>query len=169
MDPSLTVRTFADEDADDLTGLLHAAYAELGARGMNFTAVDQTPETTLKRARGGRCWIVQGGVHILGTLTMSLPPSKTVQGLTAEARVAARAWLNQVAVAPSHQGAGIASHLWMLGQEWARSVGATSVGVDTAIPAQHLVRMYGAWGFEHRDVIHWEGKTYDSAVMTRQL
>jgi hypothetical protein len=47
--------------------------------------------------------------------------------------------------------------------------GAASIGVDTALPAAHLLRMYERWGFQRAGIIHWSGKTYDSAVMTRAL
>ena len=170
MKPSLTVREFAPEDAEALTSLLHAAYAELGAMGLNYTAVDQDSSTTLARAHGGQCWIVEDTAGaIQATLTMTFPPSEGLKELTSEARAEHRAWLNQVAVAPQMQRSGIASYLWDLGRRWAADHGARSVGVDTAIPADHLVRLYTSWGFEHRDTIHWAGKTYDSAVMTRPL
>jgi GNAT superfamily N-acetyltransferase len=169
MDSRLSVRLFNDADADELTAVLHAAYAELGAVGLNYTAVDQDVHTTLLRARGGQCWVVERDDEIVGTLTMSMPPSSGLQELTPEAQVAQRAWLNQVAVLPTDQRAGIASELWRLGCEWARAHAATSIGVDTAIPAQHLVRLYRAWGFEQVSTIHWSGKTYDSVVMIRPL
>jgi GNAT superfamily N-acetyltransferase len=164
------VRLFTPDDAEPLTALLHAAYAELGARGLNYTAVDQDAETTLVRAQGGQCWIVEnqeGG--IVGTLTMTYPPSAEIRALTAEAREPRRAWLNQVAVSPLEQRSGIASYLWTLGQAWACDQGATSVGVDTAVPARRLVRLYASWAFTHRDTIHWDGKTYNSVVMVRPL
>jgi hypothetical protein len=41
--------------------------------------------------------------------------------------------------------------------------------VDTAIPAEHLVRLHGAWGFERVTTIQWPGKTYDSVVLIRAL
>jgi hypothetical protein len=54
LDSALSVRMFTPVDAVQLTELLHAAYAELGAMGLNFTAVDQSVETTRYRARGGQ-------------------------------------------------------------------------------------------------------------------
>lgn len=168
-DPALTVRPFIDGDAPALTALLHEAYAELGARGLNFTAVDQSVETTRRRAHGGRCWIVERGGDLIATLTMSLPPSSDLQELTVEASAAHRAWLNQVAVSPRARRSGLARGLWDIGKGWAIEQGATSVGVDTAVPATHLVNLYAAWGFDHRGVIHWPGKTYDSVVMIRAL
>jgi hypothetical protein len=51
----LIVRRFEPADAEALTRLLHRSYAELGAAGLNFTAVDQDPANTLSRAPAG-CW-----------------------------------------------------------------------------------------------------------------
>lgn len=165
----LLVRPFTVGDAEELTSLLHRAYAELGAVGLNFTAVDQSVDTTRRRARGGSCLVAQRDGRIIATLTMSLPPSRGLQRLTAQAGVPARAWLNQVAVSPEARGLGIARDLWRRGRAWAVAEGATSVGVDTAEPAVHLVGLYQRWGFEHVDTVHWDGKTYDSVVMTRAL
>lgn len=169
MEPTFAVRLFEDDDADRLTELLHAAYAELGAMGLNYTAVDQDVETTRERARGGRCWVVEHDSQLVGSLTMSLPPSAGLQELTAQARHEHRAWLNQVAVSPQARGLGIAADLWQKGRQWALAQQATSIGVDTAVPAEHLIRLYGSWGFARADTIRWTGKTYASAVMTRPL
>ncbi|WP_183086170.1 GNAT family N-acetyltransferase [Mycetocola tolaasinivorans] len=169
MDPALSVRPFRASDAAPLTDLLHAAYAELGAMGLNYTAVDQDVETTRARALGGQCWVIERAGQIVASLTMSLPPSDGLRELTAEARVGDRAWLNQVAVSPALRGRGLAADLWHRGRRWAAARQATSIGVDTAIPAVHLVRLYESWGFETVDTIHWPGKTYDSVVMARPL
>lgn len=169
VDSVLEVRPFVDADTSSLTELLHEAYAELGALGLNYTAVDQDDETTRHRARGGQCWVVEDNGELVATLTMSLPPSKELQQLTAEARQPKRAWLNQVAVSPHMRGTGIARKLWGIGKTWAAGQGATSIGVDTAVPAVHLIDLYAGWGFGHRDTIHWSGKTYDSVVMVLSL
>jgi hypothetical protein len=43
------------------------------------------------------------------------------------------------------------------------------VGVDTAVPAGHLIDLYARWGFEPAGTVHWTGKTYDSMVMLRRV
>lgn len=43
------------------------------------------------------------------------------------------------------------------------------MGLDTAVPAEHLAAMYARWGFVPVEVIRFEGKTYDSVVMTIEL
>lgn len=169
VEPTFAVRLFVDADADRLTELLHCAYAELGAMGLNYTAVDQDVKTTRDRVRGGRCWVVEQDSRLVGSLTMSLPPSAGLQRLSAHARPEHRAWLNQVAVSPDARGLGIAADLWQKGRRWAVDQQATSVGVDTAVPAEHLLRLYESWGFVRVDTIQWPGKTYASAVMTRPL
>lgn len=166
---TLSVRLFEDDDAARLTELLHRAYAELGDMGLNYTAVDQDVATTMRRARGGQCWIVERASQIVGSLTMSMPPADGLKALTAAAREQDCAWLNQLAVSPSERGHGIAADLWRRGRRWAVARGVTLVGIDTAAPAQHLVQLYVSWGFSPVDTIHWPGKTYDSVVMTRPV
>jgi GNAT superfamily N-acetyltransferase len=74
-----------------------------------------------------------------------------------------------MAVDPARRGEGLASRLWKVGRSWARDAGASHVGVDTAVPATHLVDLYAAWGFAPRETIQWPGKTYRSAVMELPL
>lgn len=162
-----TIRRYVDGDAEALTELLHRAYAELGARGLNFTGVDQNVKTTRYRTGLGTSWVIESNGALVATLTMTMPPSPTLQTLTAEAREPGRVWLNQMAVDPTLRGTGLASQLWEHGLDWARGSGATSVGVDTATSATHLIALYERWGFTAADTIHWPGKTYDSTVMIR--
>ena len=164
----MILREFAPDDAEALTEFLHRAYAELGELGLNFTAVDQSAETTLRRAGGGYCLLAVDGDDIIGTVTMSVP-SESLRQMTDAATAPDLAWLNQLATDPGRRHEGIARQLWMAGSAWARAAGRTSVGVDTAEPATHLIDLYRGWGFERVATIHWPGKTYDSVVMVRSL
>jgi GNAT superfamily N-acetyltransferase len=169
MTSGVALRAFRDEDAAEVTDLLHRAYGELGARGLNFTAVDQDVETTVRRASAGSCWVVVSRGRIVATSTVSLPPAEGLRVLTRHARVPSLAWLNQLAVDPPLRGQGYARLLREKGFAWARAAGATSIGLDTAQSADHLVRLYRGWGFSHRDTIQVPGKVYQSVVMTRPL
>lgn len=163
-----TLRLFEPTDAPTLTDFLHRAYAELGERGLNFTAVDQDVETTLFRAAKGRCWIAVDADRVVGTLTVSLPPGRHLDALTPVAGQAG-AWLNQMAVDPDRRGEGIAATMWQTGLAWAAAQGVTAIGVDTAVPATHLQALYARWGFVPRGTIQWPGKTYESTVMLRDV
>ena len=169
MTSEVSLRAFREGDAAEVTGLLHRAYGELGARGLNFTAVDQDVETTVRRASAGSCWVAVSGGRIVATSTVCLPPHEGLRALTRHARVPCRAWLNQLAVDPPLRGRGYARLLREHGFAWARAAGATSIGLDTAQSADHLVRLYQAWGFSHRDTVQVPGKVYQSVVMIRPL
>lgn len=170
MDPRFRLRPYVAADAEELTDLLHTAYGEHLAAGLNFTAADQSVETTHKRSGRGGCWVIaDDSDRLIATLTMSLPPSRGLQRLAPTAREPHTAWLNQLAVDPACRGTGVATHLFLHGMGWAGEQGATRVGIDTAEPAAHLVALYRHWGFQHRDTIHWDGKTYDSVVMVRRV
>lgn len=165
-----TIHRYRDEDAEELTALLHAGYAELGRMGLNFTAIDQSVATTRYRAGLGHCLLARCAGDLVATLTITFPPSEVLQAMTRHARVPNRAWLNQMAVHPERRGQGLASRLWAAGRQWAVDHGATSIGLDTAAPASHLRRLYARWGFVATpDTIHWEGKSYVSIVMLRNL
>lgn len=166
------IRPFTTDDAPAATALLHRAYAELGAAGLNFTAVDQSVSTTLARATGGASWLQVDGAgdseRVLGMLTISLPPESALRALTPEASTD-RAWINQLAVDPDARGQGLARVLRDHGMAWSRAMGASSIGLDTAQPASHLVALYEGWGFTTVDTVQWPGKTYRSVIMTRAL
>ncbi len=169
MPHSPEIRTFTDSDAPEVTALLHRAYGELAARGLNFTAATQDEATTRHRAAGGVSWVLVAEGRIVATMTMSLPPSTQLRTLSTEAAAPGRAWLNQLAVDPTERGTGLARRLRDEGLTWARAAGASVVGVDTAEPATSLVDTYRRWGFVQREVIQWPGKTYRSVVMTSPL
>lgn len=165
----VAVRRFVEADAAPLTEVLHAAYAELAGMGLNFTAVDQDVATTTRRAMAGACWVAEHGEQLLGTVTLSFPPYAPVLEKWPAAAEPGTAWLNQLAVAPAAQGMGLAGMLFRTALQWARDRGARLVGLDTAAPAIRLVKLYQRWGFVERGTIHWEGKSYDSVVMTMGL
>jgi GNAT superfamily N-acetyltransferase len=170
MTQTVTVRRFEPSDNAALTAMLHRAYAELGERGLNFTAVDQSEEVTGARAAAGACWVMVDNGEIVASVVMTLPGNeKTLGTLTAQARVPARVWLNQLGVDPRHRGKGYARVMRDVGFEWSRQQGMTSVGLTTALPAEHLVAMYSGWGFAGVDEVQWPGKSYRSIVMAREL
>lgn len=167
--PTRLVRPFEPADVGPLTELLHRAYAELADQGLNFTAVDQDEATTLRRATAGASWVVVDDGRLIATSTVSWPAEAALRALSTAAAAEGRAWLNQLAVDPARRGEGLASELRDLGDAWAVRQGATSIGLDTAEPAAHLVALYRRWGFTAVDRVQWPGKRYRSVVMVRAL
>jgi GNAT superfamily N-acetyltransferase len=165
----LAPRRYLPDDAVALTALLNDAYREWSDRGLNFTAATQDVETTRARTGEGACWVIEQGGELAATLTMSFPPASDVQQLTGVARVPGRAWLGQIAVRESLRGQNVARKLYDVACEWASQNGVTSVGLDTAVPAERLVSMYERWGFQREGTVRFPGKTYDSLVMVQPL
>jgi len=163
------LRRYRPDDAVELTALLNGAYRELQDSGLNFTAATQDVETTRQRVAGGVCWVVERDGRVAATMTMSVPPPEDIRSLSRHARQAGTGWLCQVAVGPELRGRAVARRLFDAACVHAAGQGITRIGLDTAAPATHLVAMYGRWGFQCVDDVHFAGKDYDSVVMTRDV
>lgn len=163
----LTLRILRDTDSlQELTGLLHRAYAELGSAGLNFTAVDQSPEVTAQRIAGGTCFLAHWGETLVGTvLAKPAEPGSACRYF----RQPGVATLRQFAVDPGHRGKGVGLRLIEACEQWARDAGFEEIALDTARPAQHLISLYTRLGYQIVDTVQWEGKTYESVVMRKQL
>lgn len=132
------LRRANDEDVPALTSLVHAAYAEHGARGLNFTAVDQSEQTTRRRALTGASWVCESQGVIVATATYRFSLSAELLEVSSSARVPATGWLNQLAVHPDHRGRGHARALFRVVCRRAHADGVRIIGLDTAEPAGHL-------------------------------
>lgn len=167
----LVLRPVTPLDVPALTRLLHAAYADLAAAGLNFTGATQDESTTASRSLGvGESWVlVAPGGDLVGTVTASSPPGRGIRALTSLALEPDRVWLNQLAVHPDARGRGLATTLWGVVRAWSLERGMRSVGLDTAVPATGLRAMYRRWGFVDADTVQWPGKTYRSVVMVHDL
>lgn len=83
------IRPFVETGSvDELTALLHRAYAELGAQGLRFTAVDQSEAKTHERIAKGRCFVAVMDSALVGTVTY-YPPGANLDS----------AWYHQPGVA----------------------------------------------------------------------
>jgi GNAT superfamily N-acetyltransferase len=149
-----------------LTDLLHRAYAPLGARALNFTAADQTVETTAYRVSLGTCAVLTLGERIVGTITVRAPKHDSD---CAWYRLPHVAIANQLAVDPEHQGAGLGAQLMEWAEAWARANGYAEIAVDTAEPATDLVAYYAHRGYRRVDDVQWPGKTYRSVILSKRL
>ncbi|GIG40282.1 GNAT family N-acetyltransferase [Cellulomonas phragmiteti] len=167
----LVLRPVTATDVPALTLLLHDAYADLAADGLNFTGASQDEVTTASRTLGvGASWVLTGPAgQLLGTITATSPPGRGIRALTSLALEPDRVWLNQLAVHPDARGRGLAKVLWGTVRDWSLAHGMRSVGLDTAEPAAALRQMYRRWGFVDADTVQWPGKTYRSVVMLHDL
>ena len=163
----IIIRRFGASDSiEELTGLLHRAYAALGTMGLNYTAVDQEESVTRRRVDRGDCFVASCGDVLIGTITVYRQGTLNVCEWY---RKPGTAVFGQFAVAPSHQGKGIGGRLLDVAERRALEWGATDLACDTAEPATHLIDWYARRGYREVDHVQWEGKTYRSVVMSKPL
>jgi GNAT superfamily N-acetyltransferase len=156
----------ASDSIVELTALLHRAYARLGNMGLNYTAVDQTPEVTAQRIQGGNCFVVEAGNRLVGTIVAQPTYAHSDCAYFTRPGVAA---VHQFAVDPDHQGAGIGRMLLARAEAWAAQAGFVELAMDTAEQATHLIALYTGLGYRQVDSVQWKGKVYCSVVLSKPL
>lgn len=162
-----TIRTLEPNDSiGAITGLLHRAYAPLGAMGLNYTAVNQSSDETATRISHGVCALALIGERIAGTIIAVGFRSGGGSPWYREPHVA-RA--HQFAVEPEFQGQGVGSALMQWAETWARQHGYRELAVDTAEPAEHLANFYVRRGYRFIEFAQWPGKRYRSIVLSKSL
>lgn len=156
----------ADDSFEELTHLLHTAYAELADMGLNFTACDQCVGTTRHRAAKGVCFLAFEKNTMIGTANLVTVFDDHDPREYREAGVAV---LGQLGVAPSNRGQGVGHRLIQACCDTALSQGFRRLLLDTAEPAEHLVRYYTKHGFRVVGSHQWLDKSYRSVIMAKAL
>jgi GNAT superfamily N-acetyltransferase len=152
------------DDLHALTQMLHRAYAALDALGLNYTAVDQTVETTAKRNAQGQCFVAEIGGKVVGTIVYTARMNPCVcEEFTRMASI------HQFAVDPPFQGSGVGKALLAHCEQLAQNAGEAQLALDTAEPATHLVQTYTRWGYQRIGLVQWPGKRYRSLIMAKQF
>jgi GNAT superfamily N-acetyltransferase len=154
------------DSLDDLTVMLHRAFASLGRLGLNCQCVDQTSATTRQRIERGDGFVAVADRRIVGTITLEVPdPSTSIRRYRAP-HVAS---IHQFAVDPDYQGAGIGHALLQVAATWARARRYAELALDTPALAGELRRYYAGQGFKSVGLVQLAGRTYESVVMARPV
>ena len=154
------------DSLDELTSLLHRAFGRLGRMGLHCTSVDQSLDTTLRRARRGDCFVALADGRIVGTVTLEGPSRGGACHWYSHPDVAS---LHQLAVDPAHQGMGCGKALLHAAEHWARKRGYCELALDTPASASHLIAFYRAQGFRGVGEMHKPGKAYRSAILSKTV
>lgn len=163
----IVIRPFTPADSlEELTGLLHRAYKRLADLGFNYTAVDQSVETTRERIEGCECFVATLKGNIVGTVNLD------VRGRDDPPWVEGRkdcAYASQLAVEPALRKLGLGAKLMDVAESRAREAGFAYCVGDTSERADYLIAFYTGRGYEIVDHVQWEGKTYRSVVLAKKL
>ncbi|WP_144142793.1 GNAT family N-acetyltransferase [Paraburkholderia sp. BCC1884] len=147
-----------------LTALLHRAFAPLGKSGLDCTCVDQTVATTRLRATRGDCYVAVCEGRIVGTMTLYAQDRESACESYRRDDIAS---LRQFAVEPAWQARGIGTLLLAFADHWAATRGYAELALDTPQPAAHLIAFYRRQGFRIVDFVRFDGKSYDSAILSK--
>jgi predicted N-acetyltransferase YhbS len=159
LESELHFRLANKDDVPALRYLVNSAYSQLAELGLNFTGAYQDEQITRERMQGKDVYLAFLGDELVATISLGVEQKDEGPVL----------YLNQIAVAPAHQRKGIGGILLRLAEERAAIAGVAALQLDTAVPATHLVTMYGKAGYRVIKEVHWPGKTYNSYIMHKQL
>ena len=154
------------DDLDDVTAMLHQAYAPLAAAGMRFVASHQGVDVTRRRVATGVTVVALDGERVVGIVTVRDPGAKAGTPHYQRADVAS---FGQLAVRRSHQGRGIGSALLRFVEAIAQERGAAELALDTSEHAEQLIAMYEAHGYRFVEHAQWDAVNYRSVVMSKAL
>lgn len=172
----ITIRRLAPSDSiQELTELLHRAYAKQVEMGLRPLAGRQDAAMTKKRVFSGECYVAVEHVPKAGKQTLQRlvgtilfheveesqgPPFFSVPGVSC---------FSQFAVDPSMQGRGVGLRLLNVMEAHALDVGANELACTMAEPDTDLMNFYLRRGY--RLVGHWQWPytNYRSAILSKAL
>lgn len=164
---NLIIRLIDDSDSfEDLTALLHAAYARLAAMNLRYMATGQSVDVTRDRVSKGECYVALQNNALIGTVTLMAPGAYTHNAWYARPDVAV---FSQFAVWPDRQGNGVGRHMVDFLEQRAIEMGVRELACDTAEPAQHLVDWYRRLGYRIVDTAKWDHTNYRTLILSKRL
>lgn len=165
---ALHIRRLGPEDSlEEVTDLLHRAYAELARQGLRYVASHQGPDVTRRRIADGECYLGEVGGRVVATVTLQPPGAGRGPGLYRRPDVAK---VQQFGVDPDHQRHGIGTQLMEHVEARARELGAARIALDTSEHAEHLIRWYESRGYRQVGRYDWRPHTnYLSVLLSREL
>jgi len=150
----------------ELTALLHEAYRALAERGMRFVASHQDEQTTARRVAKGECYLAFHESQLVGTITLDHAALSRGCPWYERPEVAS---FHQLAVRPRLQRHGIGSALLAHVERRAGEQGVKELALDTAEPAEDLIRFYTSRGYRFIDYVKWNAVNYRSVILSKSL
>ncbi len=168
----IELRPLSDDDSfEELTDLLHRAYAPLAARGMAYVATHQGPGVTRDRCSRGETWIGEQDGRLVATITLEARAHDVNPAAGGEHyQQPGIAKFQQFAVDPALKGTGLGSRMMDLVEQRAKELGAAELALDTSVHAVGLIDMYERRGYRFVGNIDWRPTTnYLSVVLSRRV
>jgi GNAT superfamily N-acetyltransferase len=163
----VTLRELSVQDSfEELTELLHLAYAPLAEQGLRYLATHQSTSKTKDRCDGATTIVGENNGKLVATV--SYYPRDKTDGSPWLDRIDVASF-GQFGVHPELQRLGIGSRLIECCEMLAIADGARHLALDTAESAGHLISYYNKKGFEVIEHVQWQCTNYRSVVMSKKL
>lgn len=159
LEDKIRIRLADEADVPVLRVLVNEAYRQLADLGLNYTGTYQDEQITRNRMQDKEVYLAFLDNQPVGTISLRVEQKKQGRVL----------YISQVAVDPARQRQGIGKLLLQLAKQRAIELGISTLQLDTAIPATHLVNMYTKAGFQVIEEVHWRDKTYNSYIMQKLI
>jgi tRNA pseudouridine38-40 synthase len=163
----VTIRDWRETDSiDDLTALLHRAYAEWTDRGQIFLASHQDVEMTRRRIAAGKCFVAEKHGRIIGTICVYDGTAHT----RCEYYTRPGVWhFGQFGIEPALKGSGVGSDLLRYAETYVRMKGAQQMALDTSENAEALLDWYKRRGYVEVGTMTWGVVNYTSKVLAKVM
>lgn len=155
------------DSLEQITQLLHSAYAKLASKGFNYVAATQSTEVTQSRLNSGQGVIARKGGVIIGTITYYTGTRGTYE--PEHYKKSSIGHFGQFAVLPALQKHSIGSKLVEFVESLALADGKSEIACDTAEGAIDLVTYYKSRGYRTIGYHQWEHATYRSVLLSKSL
>jgi len=167
---SVTIGLYdANRDSlEEITLLLHRAYAVLAEMGFNYVAATQSSLVTQERLNAGIAYTARINEQIVGTITYYSTTPKTPEEPDYYKRIEV-AHFGQFAVLPEMQNLGIGNNLVELVESVALSEGKHEIACDTAEGATDLIEYYKRRGYRPIGYQQWGHACYRSILLSKSL
>lgn len=168
LSPDLVIRPWlASDSLEELTELVHAAYAPHLGAGLRFVGTHQTVAMTAERLATGHAFVATCAGRLVGTVLARPPKPDSSAPLYRDTRT----WsISQLAVSPQYKGRGLGRALHDAAVRHAMGLCARTIALDTAAPAAGLIAMYESWGYRIVGRVDWRPHTnYESVLMAQPV
>lgn len=168
MHEKIAIRRFNPEEdsIEELTRLLNRAYKILADMGLRYVATWQGPDITAQRIENRHCFVAFMEGRLIGTITYTPPEIKEGSAWYNRPDVAG---IGQFGIEPELQRMGIGLKIMKFIEDHACQDGAKELALDTAEPAQHLIRWYERLGYRLIETVQWRDTNYRSVIMSKAL
>lgn len=169
--PAIAIRHLQPTDSiNELTRLLHRAYAGQMAMGLRPLAGRQDDETTRKRCSAGECFVAilreNGKERLVGSILFhEVEDAKGPPWF-------ANPWVDsfsQFAVDPDVQGKGVGQALLDTAEKRSAECGASELALSMAEPDTRLMQFYLRRGYRFIEHWQWPYTNYRSAILSKNL